>query len=168
MERTSWPFSVLKPAGAHERLSIDTQNPPLQICLITTTTSCSAFLLLACSDYDGFHQFARVEAGLDHLSAAEQGVSLVLLCIVALRCLLACTGQTGLGNWDALSWRRKQDGVLVVMTKSCIRCVLEGKFLSVGGATGEHNLSACSHSRCRSPGRAQRRRASPSHWLERR
>lgn len=100
-------------------------EPPTKICLITTATSCSAFLPLACSDDDGFHQFARVEAGLDHLGAAEQGVPLVLLWVVALRCLLACAGQTGLGNWYALSWRWKQDWVLMVLTR---RCVLEGKF----------------------------------------
>lgn len=97
MERTSWPFSVLKPAGAHPL------KPKPQIHVIATTRGCVALLRLTCPDYDGFHQLARVEAGLDHLSTTEQGVPLVLLCVICLRCLLACTGQTGLGNWYALS-----------------------------------------------------------------
>lgn len=74
---------------------------------VNVKTSCcyshAALLHLTCSDHNSLDQFTSVEAGLDDLGATEQGVSLVLLRAEACRRLLAGTGETGLGDWYALS-----------------------------------------------------------------
>lgn len=103
MERTSWPFSVLKPAGTHLIIFLFLYSiveaeyvQPLRVISLCATAEGKLSNLglhqgrkLTCSDHNSLHQFTSVEAGLDNVCATEQGVSLVLLYVVAAGCILA-------------------------------------------------------------------------------
>jgi len=120
MERTSWPFSVLKPVATHKggHLIFFTSSCRGWLCSTLRTINLWRLMIsvfrdclpcFTCSDYNRLHQLSSVEARLDDVRPTEQGVSFMLLHIEAPGRLLAWTGQTCLGNWHALSWRWTED-----------------------------------------------------------